>query len=127
MHLRGIEPTLTDTLHIVFAIIWNLLAVLIIVFAAAALGARFRLYSAVTLATFVVFGVLTGREAPGIATGLPTPWIGVWERVIIGAFYLWLMVLAVALLRRGGDRGVQSTGVGKTELDERRVLAGPVA
>jgi hypothetical protein len=106
MHLRGIEPTLTDTLHIVFAVIWNLLAVLTIVFAAAALGARFRLYSVATLATFLVFGILTGMEAPGVATNLPTPWIGVWERIIIGAFYLWVMVLAVALLRRGGDRGV---------------------
>jgi hypothetical protein len=105
MHLRGIEPTLTDTLHIVFAVVWNLLAVLTIVFAAAALGARFRLYSVATLATFLVFGILTGMEAPRVATNLPTPWIGVWERVIIGAFYLWLMVLAVALLRRGGRRG----------------------
>jgi hypothetical protein len=99
MHLRGTEPTLTDTLHIVFAVIWNLLAVLTIVFAAAALGARFRLYSAVILATFVVFGILTGMEAPRIATNLPTPWIGVWERIIIGAFYLWLSALAVVLLR----------------------------
>jgi hypothetical protein len=99
MHLRGTEPTLTDTLHIVFAVVWNLLAVLTIVFAAAALGAPFRLYSVVTLATFVVFGILTGMEAPRIATDLPTPWIGVWERVIIEAFYLWLTVLAVVVVQ----------------------------
>jgi hypothetical protein len=99
MHLRGTEPTLTDTLHIAFAVVWNVLAVLTIVFAAAALGARFRLMSVATLAIFLVSGILTGMEAPRIATNLPTPWIGVWERVIIGAFYLWLTVFAVVLLR----------------------------
>jgi hypothetical protein len=112
MHLRGAEPTLTDTLHIVSAVIWNLLAVLTIVVAAAALGARFRLYSVVTLATFVVVGILTGMEVPRIATTLPTPWIGVWERIIIGAIYLWLSALAVVLLR--GRTELSRDGCGRS-------------
>ena len=28
-----------------------------------------------------------------------TPWIGVWERINIGVFLLWIVVLATALLR----------------------------
>jgi hypothetical protein len=42
---------------------------------------------------------LTFIEAPGIAANLPTPWIGVWERINLGVFLLWVVVLAVALLR----------------------------
>jgi hypothetical protein len=29
----------------------------------------------------------------------PTPWIGVWERINIGVYMLWVVVLAIALLR----------------------------
>src|SRR5262245_58762727 len=50
MHLRGNEPTLTDTLHIVWAMVTLLLMMLIMGFGAPALGRSFRLY---TLATFI--------------------------------------------------------------------------
>jgi len=43
--------------------------------------------------------VLTGLDAPNIPTNGPTPWIGVWERINIGIFMAWVMVLAIALLR----------------------------
>ncbi len=46
-----------------------------------------------------MFGALTGLEAPSIAANLPTPWVGVWERVNIGVFLVWVMTLAIALLR----------------------------
>lgn len=104
MHLRGTAPTLTDTLHIVFAVAWNLLAVLTIVLAAAGLGRRFRAGSMATLALFLVFGTLTGLDGPRIAANLPTPWVGVWERVLVGTFLLWVVVLAVALLRGSAER-----------------------
>jgi hypothetical protein len=100
MHLRGTGATLTDTLHIVWSIATVLLMALAIGFAAAALGRRFRLYSIATLLAFVVFGVLTGMDGPRIAANLPTPWIGVWERVNIGVWLLWVVALAVTLLRQ---------------------------
>jgi hypothetical protein len=53
-----------------------------------------------TIVIFVVFGTLTGIDGPRIAANLPTPWVGVWERINIGAFLAWVVVLAVALLRR---------------------------
>lgn len=99
MHLRGTTFTLTDTLHIVWALATLLLMLLAIGFGAAALGKRFRLYSIATLVIFVVFGTLTGLDGPRIAANLPTPWIGVWERINIAAYMLWVVVLAVALLR----------------------------
>ena len=95
MHLRGAEFTLTDALHIVWSIVTVLLMMLAIGFGAAALSKRFRLYSIATMVILVVFGVLTGMDGPRIAQNLPTPWIGVWERISIAAFMLWVAVLAI--------------------------------
>jgi len=99
MHLRGAEFSLTDTLHIVFAIVTVLIFMLEIGFGAAAFGKRFRLYSIATMLTLIVFGLLTGLDGPRIAANLPTPWVGVWERISIAAFMLWVVLLAIALLR----------------------------
>jgi hypothetical protein len=71
---------------------------------AAAFGKGFRFYSIATMMLLVVFGALTGLEAPGISANLPTPWIGVWERINIGVFLLWVVALAVTLLRAGAER-----------------------
>lgn len=102
MHLRGAVPgmPLTDILHIVWAAVTLLLMLVAIVSGALALGRRFRIYSGLTLIVFLVFGTLTGMEGPRIAANLPTPWIGVWERINIAAFMLWVVVFAVELLRR---------------------------
>lgn len=108
MHQRAVlaagGKTLTDTMHIVFTIGSVLLMMLAMLFGAAAFGAaafgkRFRLYSIATIAVLVVFGVLTGMDAPRVEADLPTPWVGVWERINIGVFLLWVVVLAIALLR----------------------------
>jgi hypothetical protein len=53
-----------------------------------------------TIAVFMVFGILTWLASPGISTNAPTPLIGVWERINIGAYMLWMIVLAVLLLQR---------------------------
>lgn len=101
MHLRGAEMTLTDILHIAFGVAWLLLSLLILSFSIAAFRERFRLYTIVTLGLFVVFGILTGIESPNIAKNLPTPTIGIWERINIAVFMLWVAVLAVVLMRTG--------------------------
>jgi len=103
MHSREVLAagggSLTDTLHIAWAIVTNILFMLEIGFGATALGKRFRLYSIATLVLLVAFGTLTGIDAPRLQADLPTPWIGVWERIGIGVFMLWVVVLATALLR----------------------------
>jgi hypothetical protein len=103
MHLRGVEPTLTDALHIAWSVAWLVVMLLAMGFAAAALGRRFRAYTFATVAAFLVFGTLTAIDGPNVAANLPTPWIGLWERLNIGAAMLWLAALAVVLLRRPGD------------------------
>lgn len=99
MQLRGTEFALTDALHIAFTVVALVLMFLEIGFGAAALDRRFRVYSIATIVVFVVCGALTFAEAPKLAANLPTPWMGVWERINIGAYMLWIIVLAVVMLR----------------------------
>lgn len=104
MHLRGAGFTLTDTLHIVWTMVVLCLMLVSMGFAATVLGKRFRLYTLATVAVWLVFGTLTGMESPRVAANLPTPWIGVWERINAGAYMLWLMMLSLRLLRDRGPR-----------------------
>jgi hypothetical protein len=46
---------------------------------------------------------MTSLDAPNVAENLPTHWIGVWERVNIGVFLLWVAVLSICLMRLEGD------------------------
>ena len=105
MHLRPVLAsgggTFSDTLHIALGVATELIYLLALGFAAAALGRAFRLYSLATLVALFAFAVLTFREAPAIGADGATPLIGVWERINIGVFLLWVIVLAVVLLRRG--------------------------
>ena len=48
----------------------------------------------------IVFGVMTGLQSPQLEANLPTPWIGLWERINIGVYMLWVVVLAVLLLQK---------------------------
>jgi hypothetical protein len=67
-------------------------------FGAAAFAGPFRRYSIATLLLVAAAGGMTSLEAPGVGANLPTPWIGVWERVDIGAWLIWIAVLAARLL-----------------------------
>ena len=86
-------------------------------FGAAAFGKRFLLYSIGTILLLVVFGALTGLDAPRIAANLPTPWVGVTERINISGYLLWVVVLAITLLRVR-YRGLKMTSVGDVILGE---------
>jgi uncharacterized protein DUF998 len=105
MHLRGGPLTLTDTLHIVWTAVTLLLMLVVMGFAAAALGKRFRLYTIATVAIWLVFGTLTSVDAPRLAANLATPYMGLWERINAGAYMLWVIVLAVALIQDRSPRG----------------------
>lgn len=104
MHQREVlaagGATLSDTMHIVFSVVTVILMLLVIGKGASALGRRFRFYSMATLLLLLIFGVLTGIDAPQLAVNGPTPFIGVWERINVGLYMLWVAVLALELLRR---------------------------
>jgi hypothetical protein len=98
-HLRGAERSATDTMHIIVTSVIVLLIMLFIGFGAAARGKGFRLYSIGTILTLLVFGTLSGLQGPRIAAGLPTRRFGVMERVSVYSSVLWVLVLAIILLR----------------------------
>jgi hypothetical protein len=103
MHQRDVLAagggTWTDTMHLTLGAVTVLLMVLAISFGSTVFGARFRIYSLVTLVVLVVFGLLTALDAPRVEANLPTPWAGVWERINIAAFLIWIVALATILLR----------------------------
>ena len=99
MHQRGTETSLTDTLHIVWASVTVVLMMLMMGFGAAALGTKFRYYTIATMILLMGFGYLTGLQAPKIPDNLPTPLLGIWERILIGLFMFWVIALSITLLR----------------------------
>ncbi|HEY0654374.1 MAG TPA: DUF998 domain-containing protein [Chryseosolibacter sp.] len=100
MHLRGTEPTLTDTLHIVWAMFAIGFMLAMMGYGAAAFGRRFRIYTIATLIAYLSFGFLMSMEAPDIPKNLPTPYLGLWERILIGLFLAWIVVLALRVFRK---------------------------
>jgi hypothetical protein len=89
---------INDAGHIALTAVTGLLILAMTVFSAWAFGRGFRAYSLATAAVVLIFGGLTGVQATKLATGEPTPWLGLLERVSIGAWLLWLVVLAVELV-----------------------------
>ena len=95
---RG-EGSGTDTMHIAVTGVNSLLILLAIGWASTAFGQGFRRYSVATMLTLVVTGGLTATQARKLEADLPTPWAGVTERISIGGYLLWQVVLATLLLR----------------------------
>jgi hypothetical protein len=96
-------------LHIVWATVTVLLMMFMMGFGAVAMGRKFQLYTIISLITHLIFGILTSLEAPNISTNSPTPWIGVWERINIAVFMAWIVMLAIALLKRNSTKRPELT------------------
>jgi hypothetical protein len=97
MHMRGAETGFTDTMHLILAT--NPFVLLSIVFCLAAFRGPFRFYTAATLLVLVVSAVFAFRHAPDVQANLPTPGLGLAERVAQYAYELWQTGLAIVLLR----------------------------
>jgi hypothetical protein len=92
----------TDTLHIAWTEMTGFLFMLTTGFGAAALGKQFRTYSIATMASSSICGAVTGTSAARLEANLPTPWMGVWERISVAGYMLWMAVLATALRHSKG-------------------------
>jgi hypothetical protein len=103
MHQRGAEASFTDTMHVVLTGITVVLILLAFGVGMFALGRGFRWYSLVTLVVALAFGLLSSALGGALADGEETPGLGLYERVNIGAYLLWMAVLAVVLLRERTD------------------------
>jgi hypothetical protein len=100
MNVRGSggDPR-ADVLHIALTMMLSVIIMLFIGFGASVRGRRFRIYSYATLAVMLVLGPLTGLASRPMTVGEPTPWLGIAERILIGAYLLWVAVLAMSLIR----------------------------
>src|SRR5687767_4871707 len=98
MNVRGSggDPT-ADVLHIAFTMVLVLFIFASVGFGASIRGRRFRYYSFATVLVLVVFGALSALAAGEIGSAEPTPWLGAMERINIGAFLLWVVVLTISL------------------------------
>jgi hypothetical protein len=103
MHQREViaagQGSLTDTMHLVLAGITVPLMLVAIGVSAFAFDRTFRAFSIATLALVLISGLLTFQAASSIEAGIPTPWMGLSERISVGAFLVWVVALSCVLLR----------------------------
>ncbi len=96
---------LKDTMHNIISGILPPLSFLVTTgFGIASLGKRFRLFSILTLIVLVLVVVFIGVQTAQIAAGGITNFFGISERVLTWAWFLWVMVLSIALWRVQPDR-----------------------
>jgi hypothetical protein len=89
--------------HFVSLFVGLVFILLVIGFAAFALGKWFRIYSMATILIFVVAGSLAVMDALRLEANLPAPWMGFWDRVNISTYMLWITVPSISLLRVTGE------------------------
>ena len=97
--LEAGEETWRNNLHIPGTALSVLCVLLAIGFGSTLLGKRFRYFSYATILAIVVFGVWAGRQIAQMEENEPTPWMGIVERGNVYAIMLWVVVLAIDLLR----------------------------
>jgi hypothetical membrane protein len=119
MEQRGAGSIQTDLPHIVLTAALVLLWLLAMGFGAVALGRRFRLYSILTIVAVIAFGGWTSTLAGRLAAGLPTPGLGIIERIDVYTALLWMAVLSVMLLRAESGARKATSRSGTTIPDSR--------
>jgi hypothetical protein len=91
-------------LHLVLSAATGLFVAAYVATTAVGFGWIFRLYSVVTIATALVFGLLSAQVGK-LEAGAPTPYMGLLERIGIGAWLLWMAVVAMVLWRTTKPEG----------------------
>jgi hypothetical protein len=99
------EGTLRNALHPPVTMVSVIFLLLAVGFGSRLLGKGFRYYSYATIAILVVFGVLSGQQGGRAEANLPTPWLGLEQRINAYTFALWMAVLAIGLLRASKEEG----------------------
>lgn len=99
--LAGAGLPFSDTMHNILAGgVATLLMLLTYGFGSVSLGKRFRAYSIGTAAAEIIGGGLMFMFGAGVMGGEATHWVGAAERGVAWIWELWVVVFAVALLRR---------------------------
>jgi hypothetical protein len=103
MHQRHVLAAgggnLSDTMHIALSVITVILMIASLIIVMNAFGKRFRAYSVLTIVLMVGLGIWTGIDGGKLNKDLPTPGLGIVERILLFLFLLWIVVVAVKVLR----------------------------
>ncbi len=98
--MRGVEPTFTDAMHNAFAGVQTLFILSSIGLGIIAYGKRFGYYSIGTLVTLIACGTLTFAIAGQLVPQQQlVNWFGLLERITVYGYMVWVIVLAIALMR----------------------------
>ena len=98
MHMRGVAPTFTDTMHALLAI--NPFVLITIALGVAAFRGWFRWYSLAVIVLILATAPLAFLYVPDVLANQPTPGMGIAERLPQYGHQLWHAVLALVLLKR---------------------------
>jgi hypothetical protein len=120
MSQRGViaagGATSADTMHLALSAATGLFVAAYVATTAFGFGWVFRLYSVATIAAALVFGLLSA-QVDKIEAGDPTPYMGLFERIGIGAWLLWMVVVGIVLLRRNRTSNVAVPDTDRSQLD----------
>jgi hypothetical protein len=105
MHMRGVARTFTDTMHLALAV--NPFVLLSLVFVVAAFRNWLRFYTVATIVVLIAVAGVSFSYAPALDANLPTPWVGLTERIAQWTYDVWQVVLAIVCIR-ALQRGFQS-------------------
>lgn len=98
MHMRGDQPSFTDTMHGILAI--NPFVIVSIVLGAVYFRNWFRYYSIATILLLLITAIMAFSKASLVFANQPTPGLGITERISQYGHQLWHAVLAIVLLYR---------------------------
>ena len=96
MHMRGIQPSFTDTMHGILAI--NPFVLVSIILGAVYFKNWFRYYSIVTILLLMIMVVFAVPKALLVYENRPTPGLGIMERASQYGHQLWHAMLAMVFL-----------------------------
>jgi hypothetical protein len=104
MHVRGTSTVTGDLPHILITAATVLAILLFVGFGSVTRARGFLLFSIATIVAVIAGGALAGTQVARVAAGLPSPFLGLIERLNIYATMLWIAVLSIVLL---GDRAAR--------------------
>ena len=99
MSSRWMVGGFNDTMHIILSGVFSFFVIFAMVLSAVAYRGPFRLYSIATMLVVVGFGAASSFAIRGIEQNM-TPWAGAYERINAYAYFAWLVVLALTVMRR---------------------------
>ena len=105
MHMRGIQPSFTDTMHGILAI--NPFVLVSLILGAVYFKNWFRYYSIATILLLIVMVVFAVPKALLVYENRPTPGLGIMERASQYGHQLWHAILAIMLLYRHNPKNVK--------------------